>query len=30
MAVKDMKNSYPVQVADYAGVNQIDGEPAFA
>jgi hypothetical protein len=27
---KDMKNSYPVQVAEYVKANQIDDEPAFA
>ena len=30
VALKDMKNSYPVQVADYAIANRIDDEPAFA
>ena len=30
VALKDMKNSYPVQVADYAVANRIDDEPAFA
>ena len=25
-----MKNSYPVQVVDYAVANHIDDEPAFA
>jgi hypothetical protein len=30
VALKDMKNSYPVQVAKYAKVNQIDEEPVFA
>jgi hypothetical protein len=30
VALKDMKNSYPVQVADYAVVNRIDDQPAFA
>ena len=30
VALKDMKDSYPVQVADYALANQIDDEPAFA
>jgi hypothetical protein len=30
VALKDMKNSYPVQVADYAIANHIDDEPAFA
>jgi hypothetical protein len=30
VALKDMKNSYPVQVADYAIANCIDDEPAFA
>ena len=30
VALKDMKNSYPVQVAEYAKANQIDDEPAFA
>ena len=30
VALKDMKNSYPVQVADYAVANQINDEPAFA
>jgi hypothetical protein len=30
VALKDMKNSYPVQVADYAVANCIDDEPAFA
>jgi hypothetical protein len=30
VALKDMKNSYPVEVADYAKANRIDDEPAFA
>ena len=30
VALKDMKNSYPMQVADYAVANHIDDEPAFA
>ena len=30
VALKDMKKSYPVQVADYAMANHIDDEPAFA
>jgi hypothetical protein len=30
VALKDMKNSYPVQVAVYAKANRIDDEPAFA
>ena len=30
VALKDMKNSYPVQIADYAVANCIDDEPAFA
>ena len=30
VALKDMKNSYPVQVADYAVANHINDEPAFA
>jgi hypothetical protein len=30
VALKDMKNSYPVQVAQFAKANQIDDEPAFA
>jgi hypothetical protein len=30
VALKDMKNSYLVQVADYAVTNCIDNEPAFA
>jgi hypothetical protein len=30
VAMKDMKNSYPVQVAEYAKANRIDDEPAFA
>jgi hypothetical protein len=30
VALKDMKNSCPVQVADYAVANRIDDEPAFA
>jgi hypothetical protein len=29
-SLKDMKNSYHVQVAEYAKVNWIDDEPAFA
>ncbi|KAI2504020.1 Reverse transcriptase (RNA-dependent DNA polymerase) [Fragilaria crotonensis] len=28
--LKDMKHSYPVQVAEYAFANRIDDEPAFA
>jgi hypothetical protein len=28
--LKDMKQSYPVQVAEYAFANRIDDEPAFA
>ena len=28
--LKDLKNSYPVQLADYAVSNKIDDEPAFA
>jgi hypothetical protein len=30
VALKDMKHSYPVQVADYAIANQIDDQPTFA
>jgi hypothetical protein len=30
VALKDMKNSCPVQVAEYAKANRIDDEPAFA
>jgi hypothetical protein len=30
VALKDIKHSYPVQVADYAIANKIDDEPAFA
>jgi hypothetical protein len=30
VAIKDMKNSYPVQVVDYAIANRINDEPAFA
>ena len=30
IALKDMKHSYPVQVAEYAFANKIDDEPAFA
>jgi hypothetical protein len=30
VALKDMKQSYPVQVAEYAVANRIDDEPAFA
>ena len=30
VALKDMKNSYPVQVADFAKANRIEDEPAFA
>ena len=30
VALKDMKQSYPVQVAEYARANRIDDEPAFA
>jgi len=30
IALKDMKQSYPVQVAEYAVANRIDDEPAFA
>lgn len=30
VALKDMKNSYPVQVAEYVKANCIDDEPAFA
>jgi hypothetical protein len=30
VALKDIKNSYPVQVADHAVKNCIDDEPAFA
>jgi hypothetical protein len=30
VALKDMKNSYPVQLAEYAIHNRIAGEPAFA
>jgi hypothetical protein len=30
VALKDMKNSYPVKVAEYAKANRIDDEPAFA
>jgi hypothetical protein len=30
VALKDMKQSYPVQVADYAIANKINDEPAFA
>ena len=30
VALKDMKNSYPVQVTDYAKANWINEEPAFA
>lgn len=30
VALKDMKQSYPVKVAEYAIANRIDGEPAFA
>jgi len=30
VALEDMKNSYPVQVADYAVANHIEDEPAFA
>jgi hypothetical protein len=30
VALKDMKHSYPVQVADYAIANKINDEPAFA
>ena len=30
VALKDMKNSYPMQVADYAVANCIDDEPTLA
>jgi hypothetical protein len=30
IALKDMKHSYPVQVAEYAFANKIDDKPAFA
>ena len=30
VALKDMKNSYPIQVADYARSNKIQDQPAFA
>ena len=30
VSLKDMKDSYPVQVADYAVANRIDDEPMFA
>jgi hypothetical protein len=30
VALKDTKNSYPVQVADYAVANHVDDEPAFS
>jgi hypothetical protein len=30
VALKDMKESYPVQVADYAIASRIEDEPAFA
>ena len=30
VSLKDMKQSYPVQVAEYAYANRIDDEPAFA
>jgi hypothetical protein len=30
IALKDMKNSYPVQLAEYATQRRIAGEPAFA
>ena len=30
IALKDLKESYPIQVADYATNNQIEDEPAFA
>ena len=30
VALKDMKQSYPIQVAEYAIANRIDDEPAFA
>jgi hypothetical protein len=30
IALKDLKNSYPVELAEYAVTNKIDNEPAFA
>ena len=30
VSLKDMKDSYPVQVVDYAVANQINDEPTFA
>jgi hypothetical protein len=30
VALKDMKHSYPVQIANYAIANKIDDEPTFA
>ena len=30
IALKDMKNAYPIEVADYATANKIQDEPAFA
>jgi hypothetical protein len=30
ITLKDIKNSYPVQLAEYAVANKISGEPAFA
>ena len=30
IALKDMKNSYPVELAEYAVMNKIEDEPAFA
>lgn len=30
VALKDMKNAFPLEVADYAIANKIDDEPAFA
>ena len=30
IALKDLKDSYPIELAEYAAVNKIQGEPAFA
>ena len=30
VALKDLKHAYPVQLADYAKLNNIDHEPAFS
>jgi hypothetical protein len=30
VALKDIKNSFPIEAAEYAVANKVSGEPAFA